>query len=591
MKATRYILRRPAPLFHPAGIGVIARFLVPILALILTTAICSADATVVDTNSTVNAVAETGDVDLTGLSIEQLMNIKVSILGPSETVSQTPAAVSVVTHEQIKRSGALSFPEALRLVPGMDVAQVDSSQWAVSARGFNDVFANKLLVLQDGRSIYTPLFSGVFWDVQGTMMEDVDHIEVVRGPGATLWGANAVNGVINILTKSAEDTQGALFSGGGGLQDRGFANARYGGKIGDNAYYRVYGTYLNRDDTLLPDGSSGHNDWQAVRGGFRTDWNVTDDNLVTFQGDAYAGWVNQVFGIFDPANPPTFNRSVRDQDDIRGGNVLGRWTHTISDTANFKVQAYYDRTDQKAVILDEKRNTFDLNFQHEFSLGERNHFVWGLGYRVTSDTEQNNANITFSPENQTLNLFSAFAQDEIRLVKDKLSLTLGSKFEHNDYTGVEWQPGARLLWTPEKHQTFWASISRAVRTPSRADESITLTQSRAVAPGFYVPVTVYGDNHFDSENVIAYEIGYRAQPFDNFSLDLAAFYNDYDNLRSQDQKSPLNPTVFVLGNNLSAKTYGVEATTTWRVTHNWQLQPTYTFLQMDVDSHPSQSRY
>ena len=543
------------------------------------------------TNAVPNRVAGTNAelAELAQMSPEELMNIRVTILGPLEKVSQTPAAVSVVTADDIERSGAQNFPEALRLVPGMDVAQLDASQWAVSARGFNDVFANKLLVMQDGRSIYTPLFSGVFWDVQGTLMEDIDHIEVIRGPGATLWGANAMNGVINIITKSAEDTQGLLVSGGGGNQDRGFAGARYGGKIGDDAYYRVYGTYENNDNTVLTDGSDANNAWQLARGGFRTDWNPPSDNTFTFQGDGYAGWIDQVFGVYEsPVNPDVV---IDDQMKAEGANALGRWTHTFSDTADFKLQTYYDYTARDAAqVFNEQRHTFDLNFQDEFAAGDRNKFVWGLGYRLTADTEKNNPTISFTPTDQTENLFSAFAQDEIAIVKKRLSLTLGSKFEHNDYTGFEVEPGGRLSWTPTTRQTFWVSVSRAVRTPSRAEEDISLTQA---APPPYPPgtsLTILGNTGFESEELMAYEIGYRAAPLDKLAFDLTLFYNNYNCLRSE-QQNPLNPAQFVLANDLYGDTYGGEISATWRALDWWRLEPSYTLLHMRLHAHTDSNGY
>ncbi len=516
---------------------------------------------------------------LADMDISQLMQVKVSILGPSESVSQTPAAVSVVTQDDIQRSGAMNIPEALRLVPGLDVAQVDSSQWAVSARGFNDVFADKLLVMQDGLNLYTPLYSGVFWDVQGTMMEDIDRIEVVRGPGSTLWGANAMNGVINVITKSSEDTQGLLASGGGGNQERAFANVRYGGTLGSNAFYRVYGTYENHDANVLPDGSGANDSWQMARGGFRTDWNPSSDNLVTFQGDGYAGWLDQVFWEAGP--PPTYMATSDEEMKVTGANVLGRWTHDLSDTSDFKLQAYYDYNQRNAPdVFNETLHTFDLDFKHEFQLGERNKFVWGLGYRLTSDSEVNSPTITFDPDNETLNLYSGFAQDEIALVKDQLSLTLGSKLEHNDYTGLEFEPGARLLWTPIPNQTFWASVSRAVRTPSRAEESVVLPQPTATGIAI-----VSGTNSFESEELIAYEIGYRTEPFRKLSLDLTAFYNDYTRLRSE-QLVPSTygqfPEQVYLANDLYGSTFGFEAAATWRATAWWQWQPSYTFLKMDL---------
>lgn len=552
-----------------------------------------ADGAPENTTSSETVATNTELSALSSMSIEQLMNIKVSILGPSETVLQTPAAVSVVTQDDIKRSGARNIPEALRLVPGLDVAQIDSSEWAVSARGFNDQSANKLLVLQDGRSIYTPLFSGVFWDVQSTMMEDIDHIEVVRGPGATVWGANAVNGVINIITKSAEDTQGWLVTGGGGTLERGFGDARYGGKIGDNAFYRIYGTYSDHAGADLADGTEATNSWQMARGGFRVDGDPTGPNSFTVQGDGYVGWIRQVINGLYSLVPP-YTESVADDWQVHGADVLGHWTHTFSDTSELKVQAYYDYTSRKAAIFDEERHTFDLNAQHEFALGGRNQLVWGLGYHVTTDSEQNNPSLSFNPEAQTENLYSGFVQDEIALVKDRLSLTLGSKLEHNDYTGVEYEPGARLLWTPWAEsslrslssQTFWASVSRAVRTPSRVEESFA---SRMADP-YYPPLPElsYGTIGAKSEKLMAYEIGYRVQPFGKLSLDLAAFYNDYDDLRSvQVVAFPTNtPLTTVLGNDMSGHTKGVEISATWTVADWWRLRPSYTYLHMNLYAHP-----
>jgi len=535
--------------------------------------------------------------DLTELPIETLLGIEVtSVARHSEKLSQSPAAISVITEDDIRRSGALSIPEALRLVPGMEAARLDSSQWAVSARGFNDVFANKLLVLQDGRSIYTPLFSGVFWDVQGTMLEDLDRIEVIRGPGATLWGANAVNGVINIMTRSAKETQGTLVTAGGGTEERGFGGVRYGGKFSDNAYFRVYGTYLNRDDSVLPNGASANDAWQLGRWGFRVDWDVSDQNLLTVQGDAYRGDVHQVFGTFDPGNPTNFFRTVHDDFDVTGGNLLGRWSHTISANSDLQVQAYYDRTERDTVIFKEKRDTFDMDAQHRFLIGERNDIVWGAGYRVTSDKVRNSPTISLNPDHRTLNLFSAFVQDEIMLLPERLRLTLGSKFEDNDFTGFEVQPSGRLLWTPRERQTFWASISRAVRTPSRAEDDVILNQvvpAGTLGPGSPAFVTtIYGNRNFVSEELLAYEIGYRFQPHRTLSLDLALFYNDYDRLRSQEPgPSPTQPQVLPtfplhLENNLYGETYGIEAAVTWEIARWWRLQPAYTFLDMQLHRRP-----
>lgn len=526
-----------------------------------------------------NSLSALADMDITNL-----FNIKVSIVSPNapETIPQTPAAVSVVSAKDIQRSGAQNYPEALRLVPGMDVAQVDSSQWAVSSRGFNDVFANKLLVMQDGRSIYTPLFSGVFWDVQGTLLEDIDHIEVVRGPGATVWGANAMNGVINIITKSAADTQGLFVEAGGGAEERGFTGARYGGSINSNAYYRVYATYQNHDSTVLPDGIDADNSWQIARTGFRTDWRPTEQNAFTFQGDGYAGWLNQIFDEFNLGAAPAYTTTNAEQMKVSGANVLGRWTHTFSDTSNFKLQMYYDYTARYADnVFDERRHTFDLDFTHEFAVGARNKIVWGLDYRITDDLEGNNPTISFYTDSQAVNLYSAFVQDELTIIPDRLSLTVGSKFEQNDYTGFDFQPSARLLWTPTEHQTVWASVSRAVRTPSRAEESVVLTQAVPLPPPFppgaYAPGTILGTNTFKNENMMAYEAGYRAQPFKNLSFDFDGYWNHYNDLRSE--APTLSPTTVYLANNLHGNAYGCEISATWRVLDWWRLQPSYSYLK------------
>ena len=527
-----------------------------------------------------------GPSDLTDVPIETLLEMEVTTVArKTEKLSQSPAAVSVLTQDDLRRSGATSIPEALRLVPGLEVARLDASQWAVSARGFNDVFANKLLVLQDGRSIYTPLFSGVFWDVQGAMLEDIDRIEVIRGPGASLWGANAVNGVINIITKSAKETQGTLITAGGGTEERGFGGIRYGGKFNDNAYFRVYGSYFDHDDSVLLNGQDANDAWQMGRWGFRMDWDASEQYLLTLQGDAYRGAVNQVFGAFAPTNPPIFSQTVHDEFDVRGGNVLGRWSHTFSPNSDLRLQAYYDRTERDAVIFKETRDTFDIDFQHRFALGERNDVMWGAGYRATSDKVGNTPTIALNPDNRTVDLFSGFIQDEIALAPDRLRLTLGSKFEQNDFTGFEAQPSGRLLWTPAAHQTFWASISRAVRTPSRVEDDVTLNQPREVTPGFFVPITIQGNRDFGSESLLAYEIGYRTQPHQRLSLDLAGFYNDYDNLRSLEQ-DPVVPTLFHVGNKLYGESYGVETAATLEITRWWRLQPAYTFLQMALHKRP-----
>ena len=568
------------------------------------TLVCMVSGAWADPNA--NLVATT---DLTLLPPERLLEI--DVYSPSkraEKLSEASAAITVLTQDDIVRSGATSTPEVLRLVPGLDVAQVDAEQWAISARGFNDIFANKLLVLQDGRSLYTPLFSGVFWNVQDTFMEDIDRIEVIRGPGASLWGANAVNGVINITTKSAGDTQGLLLTGGGGSLERAFGGVRYGDKLADDLYFRLYGKYFDREDSVFPNGQTADDAWQKGQAGFRLDWDKseTSGNLLTLQGDIYRSIGNQTFNTFAPNNPPFYSAIIH-QDNYRttGGNVLARLTHSFSnpsdagaDPSELKLQFYYDRSEQDTIIFKEQRDTFDFDFQHQFSIGWWNHIVWGAGYRSSEDHLGNTPTISFYPGSQTTELFNAFAQDEITLLPERLRLTVGAKVEHNDYTGDEFQPSGRLLWTPTAHQTIWGAISRAVRTPSRAEESVVLNEP--LTPNV---VSIYGNQNFQAEELLAYELGYRFEARKNITLDLALFYNVYNDLRSQETGfSPTQPVVSpppppfppqwiptYLANGLAGDTYGLELAPTWEVTDWWRLQPAYSLLKMQLHAQPGSS--
>ena len=503
------------------------------------------------------AVAQTNAVDtpaeLKRLSLEDLLNQDVTVVSRrAEKLSEAPSAVQVITGEDIQRSGATSLPEALRLAPNLEVAQVNSHDWAISARGFNNTLANKLLVMIDGRSIYTPLDAGVFWDVQNVLLEDIDRIEVVSGPGGTLWGANAVNGVINIVTKSAKETQGLMMEGGGGsfLQD--FGAIRYGGGNGTNLFFRVYAQRFDQDSTVFASGKDADNSWDMSQGGFRMDWYQSDVNTLTVQGDAYSG-------SEAGTNGPTF---------IDGQNMLARWTHTISDTSDLTVQTYFDRTwRQIPDSFAEDLATYDLDIQHRFALGQRQSVTWGAGYRLMDDDVQNGATIAFVPPKRNMQLFSGFAQDEITVVPDRLQFTIGTKLEHNDFSGFEVQPSVRLAWTPDERQTVWGAISRAVRSPSRVDSDLR-------SPGT-PPFTIVGDPDFESETLIAYEAGYRVRPIDRLSLSLAGYYNAYDHLRSLDT---LTPTSFMIGNGFQGQTWGFEFSGNYQVTDYWRLRGGYTYL-------------
>ena len=528
--------------------------------------------------------------DFADLGLDQLANMSVTSVGKKEQkLTAAPAAIYVLTEEDVRRSGATSIPEALRLVPGLEVARVDAHNWAISARGFNDIYANKLLVLMDGRSVYTPLFAGVYWDVQDMFLPDLDRIEVIRGPGGTLWGANAVNGVININSKTASQTQGTLVTGGGGTEDRALGGLRHGGKLGEDTYYRAYVKYGLHDDSELTSGRRANDAWSMVRTGFRIDHEPKGPDLFTVQGDLYAGWQDQTFVL--PSLTPPYTSTLTPAGDLSGGNLLGRWTHTFSEESNLRIQTYYDRTSRDVGFFAEDRDTVDVDAQHRFRLAGFNDIVWGVGYRVTSShIKKESFALSFDQNQRTDHLFNTFVQDEIRLVPDRLALTLGSKFEHNDYTGFEVQPNARLMWTPHERHSVWASVARAVRTPSQAHYDLRL--NTAVIPG--APATVvgiFGDEDVFSEDLIAYELGYRVRPMDRLSLDFTAFYNDYRNLSSTVrgtpyfEATPAPPHAVVpltFANTLQGEVYGVEGAATARLTDGWQVRAGYTFTQMQL---------
>ena len=502
------------------------------------------------------------------MSLKELMDIDVtSVSKRPEPYGQAPAALDVITNDEIRRSGASSIPEALRLADNLDVAQASSSGWDISARGFNAGLSNKLLVMMDGRSIYTPLYSGVFWNVQDYLLEDIDHIEVVSGPGGTLWGANAVNGIINIISKDAKDTQGIYLESGGGTWLQDFKGIRYGGTLGPNAYYRVYGKYFARGDEVLGNGNNVNDSWGMGQGGFRIDDESDPLDKFTLQGDLYDSFVNIPTGYTE---------------NFGGGNILGRWSKTLPDDSNMSLQLYYDRTyfnDPVATGIYgpggdfiEGLDTYDADFEHHFHLDGSQRLTWGLGYRFTHDVIQNTAALAFIPPTLDHSLFSGFAQDEIALGRD-LFLTLGSKVEHNDYTGYEFEPSGRLKWDAADKQMLWAAVSRAVRMPSRIDHDFLI-------PNSSTPLLT-GSSNFQSETLVAYELGYRAQWAMDFSISLSTFFNNYDDLRSI---SPTPGTVFpyLILNGLAGQTYGGELTADWQVLEGWRLHGGYDLIQENL---------
>ncbi|HEY4300699.1 MAG TPA: TonB-dependent receptor [Candidatus Didemnitutus sp.] len=531
-----------------------------------------------------DAGAEADISNLKKLSVDELMNIEVtSVAKEPERLLDAASAIDVVTNEDIVRSGATSLPEALRLADNLDVAQKNSHDWAITARGFNTDLANKLLVLMDGRTIYTPLFSGVFWDRQDYLLEDIDRIEVISGPGGALWGANAVNGVINITSKSARDTQGGYLEAGAGPELREDYGGRYGVELAPNVYVRVYGKYTNRDPQSLPDGSDASDSEHLGQGGFRLDAYPGRSDQFTFQGDLYNGTI----GI------PTGGDSR-----IGGDNLLGRWTHILDDGGSTSLQVYYDRTHLVQAVpplifapagsFGDDLDTWDIDFQHHFKWGATQSFVWGLGYRWTHDEVSNAPGLAFFPATLDQGLFSGFLQDEIALLPN-LRLTLGSKVEHNDYTGIEAEPSVRLQWNPTAKQMVWAAVSRAVRTPSRIDRDLS-----EPAPGYLI-VLLEGSPSYRSENVVAYELGWRADVVTGVSMSVSTFYNRYDDVRST-STSALDPVFhlpfpFYFQNNLEGDTYGAEISANWQVLPEWRLHAGYSLLREHLWVKPGEFDY
>src|SRR5437899_6257814 len=481
--------------------------------------------------------------------------IVTSVSKKPEKLSEAASAITVITQEDIRRSGATSLPEALRLAPNLEVARVDSRQYAISARGFNNTIANKLLVLIDGRTVYTPLFSGVVWDAQDTLLEDVDRIEVISGPGATLWGANAVNGVINVITRRAAETQGNLLVAGVGNLERGAA-ARQGGKLGVDGAFRVYGKISGRDHTSLADGTSAQDSWNSGQAGFRADWG-TGAGAFTLQGDAYRGTIDQA--------APGDGR-------ISGGNVLARWARQLSGGDRVQVQAYFDNSEREIPgTFAERLNIFDVEFQHALRVGQQHSVIWGGGYRRADDHVTNTAAIAFLPADRNLRWGNLFVQDEIAWRGDQLRLTLGTKAQSNPYPRTEFLPSARIAWKPDASPLVWSALSRAVRAPARLDREL------------FIPGVVAGGPDFRSEISKVLELGYRAQPSRRASYSVTLFHSVHDRLRSVE---PGPAGALVIGNEMEGKTDGIEAWGSLQAAERWRLSAGLLVLDQNLRLKP-----
>ena len=516
---------------------------------------------------------------LLDLSIEDLSNITISSVSKkAEPLSEAAASIYVISREAILRSGATSIPEMLRLAPNLQVAQITAKSYAITARGFNGSISDKLLVLIDGRSVYTPFANGVFWDLQQVLPDDIDRIEVISGPGATLWGANAVNGVINIITRKSGETQGGAFNlGAGNLERR--ASLRYGGSVGDAVTYRAYVSNFFYADSATATGMNAHDNWHKPQGGFRLDWSPEHD-AVTLQGDYYRG---------SEASPVAANQA------ITGHNLIARWSHPFEGGSALEVHAYYDHIELGVPrTFAEHLSTYDVELQHTFAWGSRQQIVWGGGYRIMQDsfvlTPGPVVNQFFDPQRRTLDLDDFFVQDSIALLPS-LKLILGTKVEDDPYSGVELLPSVRFSWKVTDKDLLWSAVSRAIRAPSRLDRDFFQTEG---------PLTLLKGDDFQPEKLIAYEVGYRAQPVPSGSLSISAYYNQYRDLRNAQVTVGGFPPIpgtgvpaggfpIMFGNGMEGDTYGVELWGSYQLTEWWRLGPAFDWLHKNLRFKPGAS--
>jgi iron complex outermembrane recepter protein len=534
---------------------------------------------------------------LKSLSLEELGNIEVTtVTKQPEEVWETPAAVFVVTHDDIRRSGATTIPEILRLVPGVEVARSQSGAWAVGIRGFNSGFSKDLLVLIDGRSVYTPLFEGVYWDVQDLALDDIDRIEVIRGPGGTIWGANAVNGVINIITRKAADTQGAEADlAAGGPINRFVGAVRFGFRPATNVQLRVFAKGFDRGAEENPHGDP-YDDWHQERGGFRADWQPTSRDTLTASSMVYGGRTgdqNTIGEFFPPSQLVVDGEQV-----VSGGDVILRWDHQISGSSGFYVQGYFDRTNRATSQFTETRSTFDVDFIGHVANLPGQDMILGAGLRESpSNLVQTQATVNFAPNQINNYVYSLFAQDSFHLVPERLTLTLGSKFIDDMYSGWNVQPTAQMLFRPNNTTAVWASVARALRTPGRLDRNLSLIGNVLPSgPDGPIFLQVEGNPDFQPEVLIGWSAGFRQLLWRRLYCDLAGFHNQYDNLESYGGPAPLFtfPTKpypyeqinIEFANGLRGVSQGLEIAPDWKASSWLELRGNYSYVHVDLHSKP-----
>lgn len=535
-------------------------------------------------SSTGQAIADTlqkGGNEYLDMNLHQLMEITItSVSKKPQPLKDAAAAVFVITQEDIKRSGVTSIANALAMAPGINVARISSSRWSISSRGFPGIRSNKLLVMIDGRIVYSPSHSGTFWELQNTLLEDIDRIEVIRGPGGTLWGANAVNGVINIITSKVDETQGNIARVGIGTEEKFQAAARATAQLGEYTYGRIYGSFYDRDSNRISylspigGGLDANDDWQNGQIGFKVNSSDNNSEEWTVQGDLYKNSGNQIVAPYWIESPPYLTYKYG-KTKAEGGNLLGRWQRTFSGNNRLTVQSYFDYSKRDDDYYRDNIQTIDLDVQYEHSLSKRNNMIMGIGIRRVESDFDPSFQVTL--QDQTDMLYSTFLQDEIVIFEDLLWLTLGTKYEQNDYTGNEWQPSGSLLWKPTPEQSVWTSVARAVRTPSIFEHTASIVAAVYPTPAGTVVKSLTGNKDFESEIVLAYEAGYRWQIDPKLGIDLSLFYNEYDGLYM------LTPSGydFSFTNSADGNSFGFECVVDWNPTSKLNVTATYAFIEQE----------